>query len=256
MAVCACGFVAAASEVSKALEQASVASSGSAMTDMDDNAETSRRQVEQVPPQEQEKEQAGLKPQVLGSHSPSSVRGSRGVQRAGVCAANHVFTHVYVDLRAHTHACVGECARHCVSLSFPPSPTLSLPVPPSNPTSLCYPLAIAVLVSPAIISPSLFILFLNPFPPLCRLGNMVAPELGFGDPRGAARSSGRYFMQSMATGFPASLRYVCMYVCMYACMHVCMYACMRTYVCMYVCMYVCIGLCPPRVRTPSIQREG
>ena len=138
VAVCACGFVAAASEVSKALEQASVASSGSAMTDMDDDAETSRRQVEQVPPQEQEKEQAGLKPQVLGSHSPSSVRGSRGVQRAGVCAANDVFTHVYIDLRAHTHACVGECARHCVSLSFPPSPSLSLPVPPSNPTSLTH----------------------------------------------------------------------------------------------------------------------
>ena len=56
---------------------------------------------------------------------------------------------------------------------------------------------------------------------------MVAPELGFGDPRGAARSSGRYFMQSMATGFPASLRYVCMYVCMHAHMHVCA----RMYVC-------------------------
>ena len=238
MAVCACGFVAAASEVSKALEQASVASSGSAMTDMDDNAETSRRQVEQVPPQEQEKEQAGLKPQVLGSHSPSSVRGSRGVQRAGVCAANHVFTHVYVDLRAHTHACVGECARHCVSLSFPPSPSLSLP--PTLPHSLTL---LPTRYRRPGLSRDYLSLSLHP------LSQSLPPPLQAGEYGGAGAWVWRppwcgpeqrpLFYAVNGNGFP-SVAEVCMYVCMYVRMHARVHVCMYAHVCMYVFMYVCM----------------
>ena len=132
LAVCACGFVAAASEVSKALEQASVAPSGNATTnqeaDMDDDAETSRRELAQVPPQEQEQERAGLKPQVLGSHSPSPVRGLRGVQRVRVCAANDCL-YTRLDRSACLHTCM--CWRVRASLRLCVSPLLSLPLPPS-----------------------------------------------------------------------------------------------------------------------------